>query len=584
MKCYLEFFSYIDLFGKEAELYIKGKSKKSFLIGKIFTFIYIIIYAAFFIYKINRMIRKYDVTFYDTNAYIGEIPSIQATNEIFYGAFALKDANDQPLLNPQIYYIKAQFINSVRKEDGSWDYNGSKELIIEQCRIEKFGSKYQELFKNDKLDNFYCLSEINETLRGYSNLEEFSYIYITVYACKNTTENNNWCYPMDIIDKYLTNNIFTFNIEDIELTPQIYNSPIQIRRKDIIGPVYKNLYQRIYTYMQIVNIETDNNIIGFEGLSNIKSEKYLKYDSSWIIPSPNDGKTYEKDINQPVCEITIQLAANILTQKRSYTQLIEVLGDVGGLMEFLSSFFNIICNLIIDILYEKSLVNNLFSFDLNKNAILIKNNNNKILKEKDIFPENKEPKMYVPIKQISLQNSFNLNDKSNPPKNKNNLNEDDIYYKNFTKKVVKRKKRTSSQKTGLYIPNLIEKLENEGSKQIFENKNIKDNKKLSINNINIYNIKEKEEIIVKENNIINEIQINKICIYLFFCFARKRKNINNILLDECMNIVTQKLDILNLFRNLYKDEKMQIKFDIKDELIQMSNECIINLKNIQKNV
>ena len=85
-------------------------------------------------------------------------------------------------------------------------------------------------------------------------------------------------------------------------------------------------------------------------------------------------------------------------------------------------------------------------------------------------------------------------------------------------------------------------------------------------------------------NIINEIQINKICIYLFFCFARKRKNINNILLDECMNIITQKLDILNLFRNLYKDEKMQIKFDIKDELIQMSNECIINLKNIQKNV
>ena len=134
---------------------------------------------------------------------------------------------------------------------------------------------------------------------------------------------------MDIIDKYLIINIFTFNIEDIELTPQIYNSPVQIRRKDIIGPIYKNLYQRIYTYMQIVNIETDNNIIGFEGLSNIKSEKYLKYDSSWIIPSPNDGKTYEQDINQPVCEITIQLAANILTQKRSYTQLIEVLGDVG---------------------------------------------------------------------------------------------------------------------------------------------------------------------------------------------------------------------------------------------------------------
>ena len=64
-------------------------------------------------------------------------------------------------------------------------------------------------------------------------------------------------------------------MQDIELTPQIYSSPVQIREKHITGPIYKHLYQKIYAYMQIVITETDNDVIGFEGLSNIKTEKIL---------------------------------------------------------------------------------------------------------------------------------------------------------------------------------------------------------------------------------------------------------------------------------------------------------------------
>ena len=48
-------------------------------------------------------------------------------------------------------------------------------------------------------------------------------------------------------------------------------------------------------------------------------------------------------------------------------QLIDVLGDVGGLMEILFTFLNIISSLLTEILYDKSLVNDLFSFDIEKN-------------------------------------------------------------------------------------------------------------------------------------------------------------------------------------------------------------------------
>ena len=53
-----------------------------------------------------------------------------------------------------------------------------------------------------------------------------------------------------------------------------------------------------------------------------------------------------------------------------------MLGEVGGLMEFLSSFFGVICNIMGDLLYEKTIANNLFSFNINKKLIFIKQRNN----------------------------------------------------------------------------------------------------------------------------------------------------------------------------------------------------------------
>ena len=83
----------------------------------------------------------------------------------------------------------------------------------------------------------------------------------------------------------------------------------------------------------------------------------------------------------------IQLSAKVVTIKRTNTKLIDVLGDVGGVMEVLWSLFNIISMFITDLLYDIDIVNNLFSFDLDKKQVLIKklkkdnnvNNTNDIL-------------------------------------------------------------------------------------------------------------------------------------------------------------------------------------------------------------
>ena len=58
-------------------------------------------------------------------------------------------------------------------------------------------------------------------------------------------------------------------------------------------------------------------------------------------------------------------------------KLIDVLGDVGGLIEVIYSIANIISSLIVGILYEDSLVNSLFTFDLDKKVISLKEKKSK---------------------------------------------------------------------------------------------------------------------------------------------------------------------------------------------------------------
>ena len=55
----------------------------------------------------------------------------------------------------------------------------------------------------------------------------------------------------------------------------------------------------------------------------------------------------------------------------------------------------------------------------------------------------------------------------------------------------------------------------------------------------------------------------------------------NVLLDEGMNIISNRLDVFNIFNSLYKDEKINEKL-WKNKDINMSDECKTRLKEINK--
>ncbi len=82
---------YADMFGKEPEIYYKGSSKKTSWIGRICSISFVLIYFAYFVYKLIRMLKKHDVVFYDTFVYPEKPHFINITNENFYFGFAIED-------------------------------------------------------------------------------------------------------------------------------------------------------------------------------------------------------------------------------------------------------------------------------------------------------------------------------------------------------------------------------------------------------------------------------------------------------------------------------------------------------------
>ena len=557
----------IDFFGKEPELYYKGKEKRVSWIGRIFTFIFFALYVIIFVYKFIKMIQKEEGTFLETISNNGEIPSIQLTNKNFYGGFALCDP---PLIDETIYYPKLEFRRGERIS-GEWVWE-SKEIELERCQLSKFDRRYWDLFRDKPINDLYCIKDLNETLEGYSHREKYSYFYLTLHACNVTTKDGRECKPPFYIEKYLMKNIFQFFIQDIDLFPHDYYNPSRISQKIITGPVFKNLLQKIYTYMQIIDVQTDKDSLGLSAFSNYNSEKLLKYEESWIISAPNENETYENGF--PFCEITIQLSQRVITQRRSFIKLTEVFGEVGGTMNVIYIIFNFFVSYLANLLYKTALVNNLFSFDIEKKIIKLKENKHDILnsKEKNANDVNADIKNIKDNSTIPIENNSpeDLTNKNKEPEiNINNIikNENDNANQK-TKKVIKRKKRK------IRTTIVINKLRTSGNdNDIMRSPNPfdinfkkEDSGKDSVNEFNSkVNLNRPNNFVITKS-IINKIEMKKFQVFLCFLCIRKKKKVENYLLDKGIKLISNKLDITNIFKKIYICEKIKDCYNKDGEL------------------
>ena len=576
-----DFLTDFDLFGKVPELYYKGRSKKSSTFGIILTVIYIALYIAFLLYKLIRMFKRVDMTFYDSYTFQG-LPSINLTNNEFYGGFGMGGIIDE-----RMYYLTVDYVSQVRV-NGNWVIN-RKRLDTEICQLEWFGSEYQEIFAKLPIQNYYCIKDVSGmAMEGYSNLERYSYFNVRFFPCVGVTKDGTPCYDYNTKKQFFTQNVIELKIQDNYINPEDYETPVIRREVDMNSPVFMDLFQLIYSYLQIVYVETDEDITGLNFFTDhIRKQVYTRYDESFIIASP----LFYGDILRtggPIADATLQLAAKVLTEKRQYLQLIDVLGDVGGLMEILYSFLNVISSFITEILYDRSLVNNLFSFDTNKKFVVLNSSRNK-RRDSKLYRNNRDLRninaLNLKQKLEDLDNNKNIDDLS-----KENSGDQNIVIKNTIstnrKKEIRnnRNQRNATSKTN--HTQSKEKKNQHENLQDYENKLSIDENKLSVdenkNIISIYNVgndherSDNETVIGRDSNLKN-IYISNWLICCFWCSSRKR-NINKIFFEEGSKLITKKLDIMSMFNNLHIVELMQLKLAIEPKGMEMSSRCKKNLK------
>ena len=545
MVCKISSIREIDFYGKEPEFYLKGKPQIKTVVGTIFTFLYMAIYITYFIYKLIRMFFRSDLAFYDSDSEGSETLSMHLTKDNFYFTFTFINAmTGEPFLDETVFYPVASF--------------NEEELIeMKPCTKDKVGSKYMELYENAYLDQNYCLEKLNHSIVAYQD-----YFYIAILPCKNDSENNYHCKPKEVIDEYLNGGNIIIKLEDIIVTPKNYSYPVKQRLTEIYSYIFKNVGQYFYIELQLVNIETNTNMIGFDFFQEDRSESYIRYDRVSTLPTPGYNLD-EEDNYYPICEIEIQLKDTFFSEKRQYTQLFDVMGEVGGFMEIISSFFGLICSFIVDIFYENSITNNLFSFDLKKKLISIKKIDNSFIYK---FKKNDEQQ-----NDDEKKNELNFNSHRKSSKNKKKLMIDKLFNES---NVNNNSEAKLNDKQKIILE------ENTKNKKRKKNSIKRSNSDKSLKLVNMKRRLSRK--FSKENNksFINHVDMNYFCVHFGFCCVRSKKNMQNILMDEAMNLVTEKLDIINIFRTMCLNEEIQFKYEFNIDIIQMSEECVNALKDI----
>ena len=157
-------------------------------------------------------------------------------------------------------------------------------------------------------------------------------------------------------------------------------------------------------------------------------------------------------------------------------------------------------------------------------------------------------------------------------KSKFNSNNDNLLIINLEKQ---RSKLKGDSNYALNINN------NDNNLQLLSSSKKNINNICSQGEVNIHNCNTniKDDNNQKKENIISKVKIKRAWIYFCFLFIRKRKTVENALLDEGMNIITEKLDISNIFNKMFTSEKIHEKL-IKQEIFKMSDECKIKLLSI----
>ena len=524
MKNFQSIINTFDIYGYRPHLFIGNHHRSGSSIGLILTILSMFFTIFISCYFISQLFDKKKVSVIYTIKGLNEkMIEIEVSKNTFYFTIELQDPYSyNAIMNEKIFYPKAYYKKAIRNNKSDLAFNWTiKELEISKCNINDFNENYQNLFSNHPLNHTYCIKNLNERIFGTFQNEKYSFIFIELFECKNTTEKKN-CLPQEQIDYYLNGTFIAIAYQEIVIDPCNYNMPNQ----PIIGEYYTtishNYFKEIHMYFKEVEVITDKRVL----FSQKQSKKFTQFaDVSDMISFKINSKNF--------AEISIKVYHKTDLYTRSYIDLENVVANIGGFVKCMSMIFYFLHYIFLQGGINEKIINKLFLIQNktffgkgNSVHIINHNNSNNIVK-----------------KNVSMNNP--LNESSSVLHNKN------------IKKISNRNNDNNN-----YIINLNTININEREITFSKDKYI-----ANINNINKINPINSKDILSPSRNKkykfrnkkFKKLKIGYFDKFFLNCNIRYSKN-NILLYIKGLNMIKSRLDMIYIISESYRNDLLKHLF------------------------
>ena len=516
-----------DMYGYSPYLFIGGYKRNGSFLGLLSTLLSIIVGCLFSSYFIIEFANKKKFTVITSETNPEGIDSIKLTKNTSFFSFYLQDPiSYKPIMDESIYYPKVFYKTAKRnnKEGFIWT---QKSLEFGKCELKDFHENFQKLFINYDLKNMYCVKNLNELIKGVFTKDEYSFIFVEFYECKNTTEKFN-CKSQNEINYYLNGTFMAIDFQDITIEPNNFVKPIIPKVGQFYTTLSKNYFKEIHLYFKKIVIETDRGLV----FNEIENKEYVQYDHN------EDMLSFKQSEHGDFLEFSIKFADKITHFSRSYTKAQIVISNIGGFVKFIQTTFWILSYIFIENTVFQEIINKIFYFE-----------------ESCMY----EKKKLVTLKKVRRRSVFDMNCNCNTS--------------GITKKILNINIKSNR------IFNNKEKQLFYSSSNINLNKDEKMNKNLGTNTNYYSSNKSKFKTFLNSSENLFFIAENK-KINLNYCqrfclkFNNKKKSNIIMLYQKGIGLIHQKLDVISIIKDSFQFEIIKSMF--------FNNEHIILLDNIIK--
>ena len=513
-----------DMYGYSPYLFIGGYQRNGSFLGLLSTLLSIIVGGLFSLSFIIEFIYKKKITIITSETNPEGIDSYKLTKNTSFFSFYLQDPFSYvPILDESIYYPKVYYKTAKRnnKEGFIWT---QKSLEFGRCELKYFNENFQDLFINYDLKNMYCVKNLNEYIKGIFTKDEYSFIFVEFYECKNTTEKFN-CKSENEINYYLNGTFIAINFQDTTIEPNNYLNPMIPKVGEFYTTLSKNYFKEIHLYFKKILIETDKGLV----FNDRDYKEYVQYDHN------EDMLSFKYPENGNFLEFSIKFADKITHFSRSYTKAQTVISNIGGFVKFIQTSFWILSYIFIENTVFQEIINKIFYFD-------------------ESFMEKKK---MVDLKKLRRRSVFDKNNNySGTTKNLLNLNikSNRIFYN---------KDKKSFHSSSNVILNIDEKIK----KEILHNTNNNITRK---NKFKTFLNSSENSFFIAESKKINLNYCQRFCLK----FSNQKKSNIIMLYQKGIGLIHQKLDVISIIKDSFQLAIIKTMF--------FNNEHILLLDNIIK--